>query len=116
MAMMVKRRQFVKGAVAASAAAALPSTVRAAQETRDHIIEIRKFKFVPDSLVVRTGDTITWVNHDIVPHTATAKDKSWDTGTIKKGERGTIDVGDGFSESYFCRFHPNMKAAFKIAT
>jgi len=114
MTLMVRRRCFVKGVVAAGFATALPYAGANAQENRHHLVEIRKFKFVPDTLSVKSGDTITWVNHDIVPHTATASDKSWDTGKIKKGERGQVTVGDGFADAYFCRFHPNMKASLKV--
>lgn len=114
MVMMVRRRCFVKGAVATGVAAALPFARASARENRNHMMEIHKFKFVPDSLSVKSGDTITWINKDIVPHTATASDKSWDTGKIKKGERGQVAVSDGFAQDYFCRFHPNMKATLTV--
>ncbi len=104
----LKRREFVQAVVAASAAmtvsnGALLSGARAGPA--QHIVEIHKFKFSPASVNAKSGDTITWVNKDIVPHTATASDESWDTGKIDKGGRKRIVVGTGFQESYFCRFH-----------
>ena len=35
-----------------------------------HVVEIRNLEFTPKELTV--GDTITWINYDLVPHTVTA--------------------------------------------
>ena len=51
-----------------------------------HVIEIRKLEFNPPTLEVEPGDTITWINHDLVPHTVTADDRSWDSPTLKTGD------------------------------
>lgn len=113
------RRIFlVKAAAAFSAVVSWPKfikpTAASAQDARTHKIEITNFKYVPDYLEVKPGDTIIWTNRDIAPHTATAIDKSWDTGTIKKNKSATLLVSDQMSGKYFCRFHPKMKAEFKI--
>lgn len=71
-----------------------------APKVKAHVIEIRDFVFSPLSVEVKTGDTITWKNFDIVPHTATAKDSSWDSGSLK------LD--------YFCIFHPMMEASLTL--
>lgn len=115
--MDLDRRHFLTVTVAASAVTVVFSgAVRPGAQAgpAQHIVEIHKFKFSPDTLIVKPGDTITWVNKDIVPHTATATDKSWDTGKIKKGERARIVVGEAFQESYFCRYHTTMKATVSV--
>ena len=115
----VSRRHVLTGVAAASAAAVLaPGSMTAAlagqDGPREHHVEIHKFKFSPAELTVKPGDTITWTNHDIAPHTATARDKTWDTGTIKKGEAGSIVATADMPTDYFCRFHPQMKASLKL--
>jgi plastocyanin len=74
---------------------------------RRHVVEIRGMAFHPDSVTVRVGDTVVWVNQDIVPHTATAK-SGWDTGQLANGATGTYVVQKSGVESYFCRLHPVM--------
>ena len=107
----MQRREVVGWAAAAIAAAILPFTIPVFAETNrkpvTHIVDITDFVFVPKSLEVRPGDRITWVNKDIVPHTATADDKSWDTGALKPNERKTITVTKKLLGGYFCRFHPS---------
>ena len=81
-----------------------------------HEVRIKGFKFVPENLAAKPGDSITFINEDIAPHTATADDKSWDTGAIKKGESVTVEVNQGFASAYFCRFHPKMRATIDTAS
>jgi plastocyanin len=71
-------------------------------------VAMEGIKFVPERLEVALGDTITWTNRDLVPHTVTSgtaiesgtidANKHWQYVARKKGE---ID--------YICRFHPGMR-------
>lgn len=113
--MRVTRRVVFSKTVAALAAIAFgaaPARKAVAEQPQktDHLVEIAKFTFTPTRVRVRAGDTITWLNRDIVPHTATALDKSWDTDTIESGMRKSLVVADGMSGTYYCRFHPKMTA------
>jgi plastocyanin len=79
-------------------------------EPTEHVVEITGFKFVPESLSVKAGDTIKWINKDTTPHTATADDMSFDTGLLKQNESKSVTVSSEQTISYSCRFHPSMKA------
>lgn len=112
------RRLFLSRTVAAFAAAVFtPLSKSLAQdrsnEGRDLKVKIHQFSFVPDKLKVKTGDRITWVNLDFVPHTATAKDGSWDTGILKQNESKTITLTESFGNEYYCDLHPSMIAALQ---
>lgn len=100
--------------VAVFAPAMIPESRAEARDSVDHQVEITGFKFVPGQLKVRPGDTITWINRDISPHTATAQDKSWDTGTVKKDAATSILITPDFATDYYCRFHPMMKARIEF--
>ncbi len=80
------------------------------------VIEIRGFEFVPETPAVKPGDVIVWVNKDIVAHTATAKDGSWDSDLIKSGGEWQMVVEDDIFQAYFCRFHPSMIAHLDIGS
>ena len=80
----------------------------------EHVVEIKRFKFVPATLNVRVGDTVTWINRDIAPHTATAKDKRWDTKQIRRKKSVALMVSKGMGGAYFCRYHPHMKGKLVI--
>ena len=76
-----------------------PATRSDAAEGRRIVIEIQKFKFVTPAQKARPGDTVVWVNKDIVPHTATAKDGSWDSGQIEPGGEWRMVVEEEVPDS-----------------
>lgn len=80
----------------------------------NHTVEIKELVFSPKTLKVKPGDTITWTNLDMVPHTATSLSGSWDSGSLKMGESFTLTISDGMQLDYFCAFHPMMKANIEI--
>lgn len=86
-------------------------TLASASRAEDHIVEIRNFAFIPEKISARPGDTITWINRDIVPHTATARNRDWDTGEIEPNGRKTLELSPHFSHEYFCIYHPAMLGA-----
>jgi plastocyanin len=72
------------------------------------------FFFSPTSVTVATGDTVTWHNSGKEPHTATADDGSFDTGTINSGGSGSHTFNSAGTFSYICTIHPNMKGTVRV--
>jgi plastocyanin len=72
-------------------------------------VAIEQFKFQPDVIQASVGDTIVWENRDIVQHTATATDKSWDSGEINAGKRAVTVVRKKGEQEFICALHPSMK-------
>jgi plastocyanin len=72
-------------------------------------IVIDKFAYQPVVLTVVRGARVTVINEDPVAHTLTAKDKSFDSGTIAGGERGQFTApSKPGSYPYICAFHAYM--------
>lgn len=90
------------GAVSASMQSAVPPDQK-------HIVEIQAFSFVPQRTVVSPGDTIVWINRDIVPHTVTAEEGTWPPRRLEEGQSWEVVIEDGGTYPYFCEFHPHMK-------
>ena len=82
----------------------------ASAASADHIVEIENFAYIPSRLDARAGDTVTWINRDIVAHTASAVDGSWDSGEIAPGKRNSIILPAQFGPGYFCAYHPGMRS------
>lgn len=96
------------------AAAACAENSSHAPRSARHEVQIENFRFLPDTLTVAVGDTIVWTNHDFVPHTATAEDRSWDTGSIAADSSGTVVVQRAGTYPYLCVFHPVMKGVVRV--
>src|SRR5436190_22969651 len=97
--------------LAFAAAAILYGSAAAAKTIH---VDITKLVFAANAVTARVGDTVEWTNHDIVAHTATAKDKSWDV-MIPVGATASHVMETVGSIAYFCRFHPNMKGVIEVS-
>ena len=79
-----------------------------------HVIEMRQLVFRPSTLIVSPGDTVVWINRDIVPHTATAEDESWDSEVIAPDQSWEMVPTEIGSQSYICSLHPSMVGTLEV--
>jgi plastocyanin len=77
-------------------------------------VKIVEFTYQPDPVVVQTGGKVTWQNEDAAPHTATADDGSFDTGTIEQGKIGSETFKEAGTYPYFCEIHPDMRGTVEV--
>lgn len=77
-------------------------------------VDIASFKFMPANLVVAKGATVTFVNKDKAPHTATAEDGSFDTKRLNKAQKGDITFDKAGTFSYICEYHRFMEAKITV--
>jgi plastocyanin len=83
---------------------------------RTHVVEISGFGFRPETLTVAAGDTVRWVNHDAVPHSATAgpdSARTLDSGSIAPDGTWQLVARDGRYE-YYSVLHPIMRGVLVV--
>ena len=76
-------------------------------------VTITGFAYYPEPIRVKAGAPIAWTNIDGgVPHTVTARDGSWDSGTLEMGQIFSKTFDDPGTYVYICTLHPPTSAAF----
>lgn len=90
-----------------AAISAVPAQAETIQVTID------KVAFAPAEIQAKVGDTIEWVNKDILAHTATVRG-DFDV-MIAAGKSGRLVLKKAGDIAYFCRFHPNMKGRIAVS-
>lgn len=71
-------------------------------------VTISNMAFHPPELSVNKGDTVMWINEDIVPHDVAAfPDNKWASDTLSMGQTWKKVIGEDLD--YFCNIHPTMK-------
>ena len=90
----------------------LVASNRAVPQT--HTVTIEGMRFHPETLTVSRGDTIVWVNRDLVAHTATSKTGRFDSKTIQAGGSWKYTAGAKGEFAYICAFHPAMQATLRV--
>ena len=76
-------------------------------------VVIDKLVFSPAEINAKVGDTIEWVNKDILAHTATVRG-DWDV-MIAANMSASVVLKNPGTVDYYCRFHPNMKGRIGVA-
>ena len=75
---------------------------------------IQNFAFSPVTLTVSVGTRVTWTNQDGSIHTATADDKSFDTGNIAAGATGSTTFSRAGTFTYHCTIHQYMTGTIAV--
>jgi plastocyanin len=96
-----------------SAIAAAISLHLGAARAEETDVTIENFTFAPAQLTVKAGTTVTWKNHDDIPHTVVSAGKF---------RSKALDTDDSFSFTfmaagdyqYFCSLHPRMTGMIKV--
>ncbi|MFB5599185.1 MAG: plastocyanin/azurin family copper-binding protein [Nitrososphaeraceae archaeon] len=91
-------------------------TVDIPQGAGNQLASLDNKYYNPNTANVTMGMTVTWVNKDFAPHTATSgKDSSdpnsgsiFDTGDIQPGSSKSITISQKGEIPYYCTIHPWM--------
>lgn len=81
---------------------------------RSEKVEIVDFAYDPDPVMIEEGGKVIWQNEDSAPHTATAEDGSFDTGTLEEGKLGSESFKEAGTYPYICSIHPDMKGTVEV--
>ncbi|MGD9891881.1 MAG: cupredoxin domain-containing protein [Dehalococcoidia bacterium] len=113
------RRLFLIIAVFTIAFAA--AGYRAIASADDYSVEIIEPSFDPQTwgysvnpIVVKAGDTVSWVNTGVAPHSVTAYDGSFDSGIMVSGAAWTFTATTPGEFGYYCTLHPDMVATLIV--
>ncbi|MDP3646283.1 MAG: cupredoxin domain-containing protein [bacterium] len=68
-------------------------------------IQVADSTFTPATLSVPSGTTINWINGGVVPHTVTANNNSFESGSIAPGQSYSVRFDQPGTYQYYCKFH-----------
>ena len=100
-------------AVLGVALAAVPAGAAATDRARTHEVVIQGLLYVPETLTVRPGDVVVWINKDPFPHTVTAAGV-FDSGSIAAGKSWRFTAKKPGTHSYLCTLHTTMKGTLRV--
>ena len=94
--------------------AAVPAETTAPAPNSAITVDIRDHAFGPAQLNVAPGTTVTFVNNDIEPHTATADNGLFDTGVLEPGYSFDVFLDGSGTVTYHCELHPDMQGSIVV--
>ena len=83
--------------------------------SKQNRIEIKDFAFNPQTLTVKSGEKVTWINRDEEPHTIVSVGKQFKKSTaLDTDQEFTITAGAPGTYNYFCSVHPKMTGTIVV--
>lgn len=104
----ILRRCAFAGLAAAIVAAARPAAAA------DAAVIIDNFSFRPQTLTVLPGTTVTWTNHDDIPHTVVEKNAKFRSKALDTNDTTSITFMTPGTYTYFCSLHPHMTGSVVV--
>ena len=83
---------------------------------RAETVEMVDFAFDQPAVTIQAGGKVIWKNQGQAPHTATADDNSFDTGTVEPGKLKSETFKEPGTITYHCEIHPQMHGAIKVVS
>jgi plastocyanin len=108
---MLRRGLLLGGLVLGSLAVAGSASPR---PPTNHVVTITGMDFGRIPADLKVGDTITWVNRDTVPHTVTARNRSFDL-RLGAGQSKRMVLQKAGSIPIYCIYHPPMRGKLEVA-
>ncbi|MEQ5840666.1 cupredoxin family copper-binding protein [Paraburkholderia acidicola] len=115
MPMILSRRAVIAalGAVLFSAVS-MSASISIARAAEPSAVVIKNFMFMPMSLTVKAGSTVTWKNLDGEPHTVVNDSGLFRSGALDQNDTYQFKFDKPGTYKIFCGIHPNMKATITV--
>jgi plastocyanin len=81
---------------------------------KTHTVAMVGMQFKPKVLAIAPGDTVVWVNQDIVAHTATSTAGGFDSKAVAPEKRWKVTVRKKGEFPYVCTYHPLMTGTLRV--
>jgi plastocyanin len=69
---------------------------------------VDNFSFTPATTAVPVGATVTWTNHDDVPHNVVSTEKKFASPVLDTDEKFSYKFEAAGTFKYYCSIHPRM--------
>jgi len=78
--------------------------------TTNTTVKIDNFSFGPANVTIAAGTTVTWTNHDDVPHVVASDDKLFKSKALDTDDHFSFTFSKPGTYTYYCSIHPKMTA------
>lgn len=110
------RRTVLRRAAGAGIGALVAAVaVRASRAADNGKITVDNFTFVPPVMHVKAGSTITWTNHDDIPHSVVCPALNVRSHPMDTNDSFSFTFTQAGTFTYMCGLHPFMHGQVEVA-
>ena len=85
-----------------------PDKLVAAETDAPPQVMIDNFVYSPVPLTVKVGTTVTWINHDDIPHTVDSTQGKFKSAALDTDDKVEFHFTEAGEYPFYCRIHPKM--------
>ena len=89
------------------------ATVSTGADGREVVVD--NFSFSPAAATVPPGATVTWTNHDDVPHNIVSTEKKFASAVLDTDQQFSYRFDAPGTFPYYCSLHPKMTGRIVVA-
>ena len=71
-------------------------------------VVVDNFSFTPATAAVPVGTTVTWTNHDDIPHNVVSPEQKFKSPVLDTDEKFSHTFEVAGTYKYYCSIHPRM--------
>jgi plastocyanin len=71
-------------------------------------VVVDNFSFTPATAAVAVGTTVTWTNHDDIPHNVVSPEQKFKSPVLDTDEMFSHTFAAAGTYKYYCSIHPRM--------
>jgi plastocyanin len=71
-------------------------------------VMIDNFVYSPVPLTIKVGTTVTWTNHDDIPHTVDSTQGKFKSAALDTDDKFEFKFTEAGEYPFYCRIHPKM--------
>jgi len=110
---IIARRRLLRGVLGTSVMVVIGSRMAVAADAQ---VVIDNFTFSPTPLKVKVGTTVTWLNHDDIPHSIVCPALQLKSHTLDTDETFAYTFEQAGTFDYMCGLHPHMRGQVTVRT
>jgi plastocyanin len=96
------------------AAAILMAAASCPAHAADAKVKIDNFSFAPETVTVKAGTTVTWINEDDIPHTVASSTTLFKSKALDTDDKYAFTFTTAGVYQYFCSLHPHMTGTIVV--
>lgn len=78
-------------------------------------VTIESVKYSPETIEIKKGETVAWINNDLTPHTITSQSGGeLNSGSVEAGSSWSHTFTQAGSFPYYCTYHTEMKGTVTV--
>ncbi|MBI2861498.1 MAG: cupredoxin domain-containing protein [Chloroflexi bacterium] len=82
--------------------------------TQPGVVDMKNNKYIPDTVTIKAGETVTWKNSEAIIHDVRFQDATRSPAEMKQGDQWNRTFAQAGTYDYICTYHEAIGMKGKV--